>query len=335
MWIYNKKDNVPKTYLDMDKFPKIEGYNFDKEFDFNKFMESYLNMGIQGSNLGLAQGIAKNIYENRIGTKIYLAFTGNMISSGNREIIKFLVKNKHVDCITTTAAGVEEDVIKCIKPFHLGTFDIKGQVLLNECIGRIGNMFVPADRYLYLERFLNNIFPIIAKSEKPFCSQDVTRLIGEELAKNDLTKNKCEESFIYWAYKNDIPVFAPGITDGAFGDMSVFYRQKDKKLIIDVTQDNERLTNLLLNSERAASMILGGGIAKHFLLNAAIFRDGFDQSIYISTAQEYDGSDSGGSQEEAISWAKIKPEAERVKVYCDATIAFPLLIAAVFAKQKK
>ena len=52
--------------------------------------------------------------------KIWMSFTGNMISSGNREIITYLVKNKLVDGITTTAASLEEDIIKCIKPFHLG-----------------------------------------------------------------------------------------------------------------------------------------------------------------------------------------------------------------------
>ena len=83
------------------------------------------------------------------------------------------------------------------------------------------------------------------------------------------------------------------------------------------------------NTEKAASIILGGGIAKHYLLNAALFRDGFDYSIYITTANEYDGSDSGGNQEEAISWAKINPNAQRVKIVADATLIFPLLIAGV------
>jgi deoxyhypusine synthase len=335
MWIYNKKEEVHnkvKNYLNMDKFPVIKGYNFDNKFNFDDFLKSYKNMAFQGSNLGLAFEIMNNIYEKRDKEKIkvFISFTGNMISSGNREIITFLVKNKLVDAIVTTAAGIEEDVIKSIKTFHLGTFDVRGEVLLNECIGRIGNIFVPADRYLYLERFINTIFPKI-KNNAP---NEVCSFIGKEIENNELTKQNHKESFLYWANKNNIPVFCPGITDGAIGDMAVFYKQKDKTMSIDVTKENELLTKMLMNSEKTAGIILGGGISKHFLLNSAIFRDGLDYSIYITTSHSFDGSDSGGNQEEAISWAKIKPNADRVIVNCEATIAFPLLIASVFKNEK-
>ena len=116
------------------------------------------------------------------------------------------------------------------------------------------------------------------------------------------------------------------------GDLTTFFKRKYPKFVIDVTKDNLTLTKILQNTPKAACIVLGGGISKHFLLNSAIFREGFDYSIYITTAQEFDGSDSGGNQEEAITWAKIKPNAPRVKVYCDASIAFPLLVAGSFAK---
>ena len=340
MWIYDKKEQVKnqvKNYLNMDKFPIINGYNFENEFNFNDFINNYKTMGFQGSNLGLAIDLINKVYvkKNEENIKIYLSFTGNMISSGNRDIIKFLVKNKLVDAIVTTASGIEEDIIKSIKPFHLGTFDVKGNVLLNECIGRIGNVFVPVDRYLYLEKFINTIFPLISSNKEIMGANEIINLIGKEIKTNELTKEKYDESFIYWAYENNIPVYCPGLSDGAIGDMAVFYKQKDKNLVIDVIKDNESLTKMLMNSEKTASIILGGGISKHFLLNAAIFRDGFDYSIYLSTSQEFDGSDSGGNQEEAITWAKIKPNAERVKVNADATITFPLLIASVFSKNEK
>ena len=349
MWIYDKREKVEnnlKTYIDMKNFPVIEGYNPEKKTKENEFFNKFLNMGFQGSNLGIAMRIFQKMINEKKQIKqdtkkkkdvanlnIFLSFTGNMISSGNRELITFLVKNKYVDGIVTNAAGIEEDIIKSINTFHLGTFEAKGSHLLDECIGRIGNIFVPADRYLYLERFLNNIFPIILKKAKKgnvMSSHEVTKLLGNEIENNALTKDKKKNSYLYWACRNDIPVFCPAINDGAIGDMAVFFRRNNKSFAIDSTKDNEVLSKLLLNSDKCGSIILGGGVAKHFLLNSAIFRDGFEYSIYITTASEYDGSDSGGNQEEAISWAKIKPDADKVKVFCDATIAFPLLIRSTF-----
>ncbi len=333
MWKYEQQGGKElKTYMNMDNFPAIKGYDFSKKFKSKDFFASLVHMGFQGSQLGMAIELFKEIVvkKKKEGLKVYLAFTGNMVSSGNRELITFLIKEGLVDGIVTTAAALEEDIIKCIKPFHLGKFDVPGRALLDECVGRIGNIFVPADRYLYLERFLNEFFPTI-KTVLP--THQIAKMMGEHVAKNEYTKDTQDSAFLYHAAKNGIKVFCPAISDGAIGDISTFYKRKHKEFAIDVIGDNEVLSKELLNTEKVASIILGGGVAKHFLLNAAIFREGFDYSIYITTAEGFDGSDSGGNQEEAISWGKIKPDAKRVKVVCDGTIGFPLLLAGAFSEK--
>ncbi|MFH0868099.1 MAG: deoxyhypusine synthase [Candidatus Woesearchaeota archaeon] len=336
IYVENKrwKGNL-KNYMSMDSFPIIKGYDFEAPFDFDKFIESYQTMGFQGSNLGMAFNILSTMLEEKKQgkLKIWMSFTGNMISSGNRDIISYLVKNKLIDGITTTAASLEEDIIKCIKPFHLGSFDIPGKFLLDESIGRIGNILAPMDRYLYFERFFNDFFKkLMEEFDGIPCTYEVTREMGKYMENHKLTKKNKKQSFIYWAAKNDIPVFCPGITDGAMGDLTTFFKRKNPEFAIDVTKDNLMLTKTLQNTPKAGCIVLGGGIAKHFLLNSCIFKEGFEYSIYITTANEYDGSDSGGNQEEAISWAKIKPNAQRVKIVADATLIFPLLIAGSIRK---
>ena len=193
-----------KNYMSMDSFPKIQGYNFEDSFNFKKFIESYQNMGFQGSNLGMAFNILNKMIEEKKNGKLslWMSFTGNMISSGNREIITYLVKNKLIDGITTTAASLEEDIIKCIKPFHLGGFDIKGEFLLDESIGRIGNILAPMDRYLYFERFFNDFFEKLLKEFNGIpCTYEVAREMGKYVKKHKLTKKNHEKSFVYWAAK--------------------------------------------------------------------------------------------------------------------------------------
>ena len=49
--------------------------------------------------------------------------------------------------------------------------------------------------------------------------------------------------------------------------------------------------------------------------------------------QEFDGSDSGASPDEAVSWGKIKTTAKPVKVSADATLVFPLIVSQTFVKR--
>jgi deoxyhypusine synthase len=79
-------------------------------------------------------------------------------------------------------------------------------------------------------------------------------------------------------------------------------------------------------------IILGGGVIKHHICNANLMRNGADYAVFVNTGQEFDGSDSGARPDEAVSWGKIKLDAQPVKVYAEATLVFPLLVAQTFAK---
>lgn len=80
-------------------------------------------------------------------------------------------------------------------------------------------------------------------------------------------------------------------------------------------------------------LLLIAGVAKHHVCNANLMRNGADFAVYISTAQEFDGSDSGARPDEAVSWGKIKADARPVKVYGDVSFIFPLLMSQTFVKQ--
>lgn len=55
--------------------------------------------------------------------------------------------------------------------------------------------------------------------------------------------------------------------------------------------------------------------------------------MFLNTGSEFDGSDSGARPDEAKSWGKIKKDATPVKIYAEATLLFPLLVAQTFAKE--
>ena len=326
-----------KKPVDLSRLPEIKGYDFEKKFDYDKFIDSFNTTGIQASELGKAIEITRSMIREK--TSIFLSYTSNMVSSGVREIIKYLVKGNKIHILCTAAGGIEEDCIKAREPFRLGDFHVKGDVLFDSGIGRIGNIFATNEHYSYFEFFLRKVFDKIIEERKQdkediiVTPTQLCHMMGKVLEEDKEYDH--ESSILYWAYKNDIPVFCPGIVDGAIGDMYYFYKKQHKNFFIDVGEDHIKIIDYVLNCKKTGGIILGGGISKHYILNANIFREGFDYSVYISTAQFSDGSDSGGNQEEAISWAKIKTNASRVKVYSDATIAFPILVSATFAKKDR
>ncbi|SOV82478.1 deoxyhypusine synthase [Plasmodium sp. gorilla clade G3] len=144
-----------------------------------------------------------------------------------------------------------------------------------------------------------------------------------------------ESSLIYWCYKNDIPIFCPGLTDGSLGD-NLFFHNYGKKiknnLILDIVKDIKKINSLAMNCNKSGIIILGGGLPKHHVCNANLMRNGADFAVYVNTASEYDGSDSGANTTEALSWGKIKygQSNNHVKVFGDATILFPLMVLNSF-----
>jgi len=233
-----------------------------------------------------------------------------------------------IDCIVTTAGGVEEDLIKCLAPSFHGDFALRGDALREKGLNRIGNLLVPNDNYVKFEKWITPVLNTMLEEQKTkknvWSPSKMIRRLGKEINN--------PESIYYWAYVNKIPVFCPAITDGSIGDMIYFHSYQKPGLVLDLVQDIRKINTLAVWARRTGMIILGGGVIKHHICNANLMRNGAEYSVYVNTGQEFDGSDSGARPDEAVSWGKIKPDATPVKVYSEATIVFPLLVAMTFAK---
>jgi len=341
-------------------------------------LSSMKTSGFQGTNLGLAIEQIQSmrawrlshvsevkdgdpIHRDKIRARIFLAYTSNQISSGQREVLRFLVQHSMVDVIVTSAGGIEEDLIKCMANTYLGDFHLAGKDLRKRGMNRIGNLLIPNRNYVVFEEWMT---PIIQKMHQEQMESDKAWAleVASLMEKNkNRTTNKQggddffflperfvwspskiirrlgleinnEDSLLYWAAKNNIPIFCPALTDGSIGDMFYFHSYKENGFVMDINQDIRHLNDLALQSYCTGQIILGGSTPKHHTNNANLMRNGADYSVYINTGQEFDGSDSGASPDEAVSWGKIRLTANPVKVCADATIVWPLIVSQTFAK---
>ncbi|MEM4254702.1 MAG: deoxyhypusine synthase [Candidatus Norongarragalinales archaeon] len=302
---------------------EVKGFGVRKGISAEGLVGQMRFAGLQASELGKAVEVVREMKRQK--ATVFLTFTSNMVSSGLRELFAHLCREKFVDAIITSIGSVEEDVIKTRKQFLLGSFDLDDGQLHKKGINRIGNILVPNDRYLLLEEML-----------KPFFSKEFSKQkrIGRLLSPSEIifdlgTYFKDKNSFVHQCAKNNIPIFCPAPTDGAFGLQFFFFKQDNPAFGIDVTGDMQRLSQMVLLSRKTGGIILGGGFAKHHAIGANILRGGFDYAVYVCTASEFDGSLSGAKTREAVSWGKIKEKARTAHVECDASIAFPLVVSAL------
>lgn len=328
----NKDKKDMKNLVDLSGHPAIEGYDFDKKFNFDKFVKAYSSTGIQATHFGMAVSIVKNMIREKV--PIFLSFTSNMISSGVREQIRYLTKNKKIAVLCTSGGGAEEDIMKSRMPFRLGKFNANGENLLDAGVSRIGNIFTTTEHYTYFDFFMTKVFKELLKLQKKgevITQSKICWMMGKMVEKEEEYDHK--SSVLYWAYKNKIPVYCPTLMDGTVGMLAYYFKKSNPDFAVELLADQVQIIDYAMNLEKSAAIILGGGTPKHYILGANIFKEGFDYSVYITTATEHDASDSGGDPEEAVSWEKINPKAPRVKVVSEASIAFPLLVAATFAKK--
>ena len=151
--------------------PIVRGPQFDSAspLTLDALLSSFLTTGFQATNLGLAVEEINRMIRWRLSDEplpegeteaeqpvdrrsvrctIFLAFTSNMISSGVREVVRYLVKHRMVDALITTCGGVEEDILKCLHPHYVGSFSLDGAALRRKGQNRIGNLLVEAQQEL-------------------------------------------------------------------------------------------------------------------------------------------------------------------------------------------
>uniref|UniRef100_A0A023F8D9 deoxyhypusine synthase n=1 Tax=Triatoma infestans TaxID=30076 RepID=A0A023F8D9_TRIIF len=311
--------------------PVVKGYDWNLGINYDALLETYKYSGFQATSFGLAVEEIMKMLKSRerplsseqedtleddpfirrkSSCTIFLGYTSNMASCGVRDSIRFLVQHKLVDCVVTTAGGVEEDLIKCLAPTYIGDFSLSGATLRDKGINRIGNLLVPNENYCKFENWvtpkLNEMLNEQVTKSTIWSPSKIIARLGHEI--ND------SSSICYWAAKNQIPIFSPALTDGSLGDMMYFHSYTNPGFIVDILQDLRRLNSMAVKAVNSGMIIIGGGVVKHHICNANLMRNGADFSVFINTSSEFDGSDSGARPDEAVSWGKIKKTASPVKV---------------------
>lgn len=303
---------------------KVKDFRWIKGMSVKKLVGELGSVGFQSAELNRAAEVIVKMKKDNART--FLTFTSNMITSGLRGFFAQLVELGIIDVIVTTVGSIEEDIMKSIgEDFSIGRFDSDDVELHEQGINRIGNIFVKNESYMNFEDWISPVLDELYKKKKRWAVSDFLREIGLMLAPKGVPSEEGNEnSFLYQAAKNNVPIFCPAITDGAFGFHLYLFQQKHDDFIIDVVQD---FGNILLSTsfdEKKGVIALGGSISKHHAILCTLLNGGAEYVLYMTTAHKTSGSMSGATTSEAKSWGKVKDESDVATVIGDVTIMFPL-----------
>jgi len=299
--------------------------------------EMHKSGGFSARKIGDGLQIIEEMIKDKKCVK-FLSFPADIISTGTRGVIKSLLKEKFFDVVITTCGTLDHDLARVWKDYYCGSFELDDIELHKKSINRLGNIIIPNENYgIILEKKMQEILKKIYEDGKKdgkkeeYSTPELIWKFGEQIQ----NEKNAEESIIYWSYKNKIPIFVPGITDGAFGFQCFMFWLDHKDFKINLFKDENKISEIVFNAKKTGALMIGGGISKHHTIWWNQFTGGLSYAVYITTAQEYDGSLSGARTREAISWGKLNEKASHITIDGDATIILPMMACALFERLEK
>ena len=306
----------------------VKDYDFTKELTTEELVSQMENAwGFTAGKLAVAVNIMQAMIQTK-GCVKFLSFTGNLVATGTRGVLRELVKRKLADVVITTCGTIDHDLARCWRDYYRGSFVMNDSKLHEQGLNRLGNVLVPNDSYgVIIEKKIQGLLSdLYNEGKRELSASELVREIGSRICN--------ETSILYWAAKNGIPVFVPGITDGAVGYQTWLFSQ-DHAFRLNLLKDSGELNNIVFDAKKSGALIVGGGISKHHTIWWNQFKDGLDYVVYVSTADEWDGSLSGARPREAVSWGKISEKARRIMVEGDASVILPVMAGALFTRLNK
>ncbi|MCI4326728.1 MAG: deoxyhypusine synthase [Thermoplasmata archaeon] len=262
----------------------------------------------------------------------FLSFPADLVATGTRGVLAQLVRDGYVDAVITTCGTLDHDIARSFRPYYHGEWNLDDAELHRKGLYRLGNLIIPVGNYgPVVERFLQPLLRKLWKNgTRAISTRDLVWAIGDALG-----PKRGVGSLARAAFEKKVPVFIPGITDGAVGSQLWLFWQDHKGLSVDLMGDEQALSDLVYGARRSGAVMLGGGISKHHTIWWNQFRDGLDAALYITTAVEWDGSLSGARTREAVSWGKVKTTARHTTIDGDVTVLFPLMVGAALERLRR
>lgn len=305
----------------------------------------------QGRKLGEAVDVWEAMLKES-GLTIVMGFAGSMSTAGQWKIINWLIENRYIDVLVSTGANVSEDIVEAMGlSYWQGAHQVNDQELLEADVNRYYDVFGKETDYREMELLMTEGLMKLKKNYA-YTSAELLHEFGKFLSKKGV------KSIVGTAAENNVPVFSPALADSAYGEAFLMAKNQGHSIVLDSVKEFDQFVGIGERTKDVGVVYIGGGVPKDFtqLIAISVSPKTKDQgvkgrkghlrkrlqeyyyphkyAIQITTDSPQWGGLSGCTLEEAISWGKIDEGGKRSVVYCDATIALPLIAHALCERVK-
>ena len=289
--------------------------------------------GFQGRRLGESVEVWAGMIRDPDCT-ILLGLSGAMIPAGMQRVLMELAGRNFFDILVSTGANIFHDTCEHLGVRHYqGHHETDDADLFSRGIDRIHDIWAYEKEFRAVDRRIADF----SKSIAPFrgSSREFIDRLGRQLRK-DAPESR---SLVTTCTEKGIPVFIPALADSSIGIGLVMARREGAVIDVDQIADVDEITAMVEGSKRTGVVYIGGGVPKNFIQQTQVVASihgqelgGHAYAVQYTTDAPHWGGLSGCTFEEAVSWGKESPTSSRVQVFCDATIALPLVTSALIAR---
>lgn len=303
----------------------------DRDRSVAGLLEKMEGAGFGAKQLAEAHRIWLDMLDDN--STIYLCGSGNLITSGMRRLIAYVIKNRFVDVIVMSGTVLYHDIHEILGRNHYQAHPTMSDDDLDSSdVLRVGDVLVNREEYQESDEWIGSVINQLELS-RAYSIREFLHILGRELS-----EIAHEDGILTSAYKSRIPVFCPdlGGSEMAIGIARAKFEKKIQ-IMFDTTQDTMEMMAISHKTRHSGIIGLGSMNSQNLVnmteLSSYITRTTprghkYAISIATDTAPLDCRTPSFGGGHTSV-FGKLVRNATTAYVPADPSIALPMLITAL------
>ncbi|HBB37519.1 MAG: Homospermidine synthase (Spermidine-specific) [Candidatus Moranbacteria bacterium GW2011_GWC1_45_18] len=354
---FKKIDEAYETKRDLkhdgfsDNLKPISSLDLGKAGNVDELVRGMSKTAFGGRNLGEAADVLEAMVRDK-DCFVVLTLSGAMTVAKMGLLICDMIDRGMVNAVVSTGALMTHGMVEGFGMSHFKYDEEMDDEKLYACgYNRVYDTLELEKNLDDLELIVFEVFKSL-DHKKVYSSNEILNEVGKYLQKN----TDKERAILKSAYEKKVPIYIPAFTDSEFFlDIGIFNRRQklEKKPILNTSEylDLEHFTELIKKQKKIGIFTIGGGVPRNWAQQVTCYLDligkrvgvggkflRYSYGVRISPEPVHWGGLSGCTYSEGVSWGKMVPPKEGgrfAEVYCDATIAWPIILKAVMERLDK